>query len=193
MSDKRKFPYSEAIEVANKLKDYLYPFCEQIEIAGSLRRLRKYVGDIEILFVPKLSPNPNSLFAAFWGPDKAEMVDLADLTINRLVKHGILEQRKNSKGSVMWGAQNKLAIHAKSGIPVDFFSTTQERWFTSLVIRTGGKKTNIALAIGAKMHGLKLNPYGEGFTERKTGCVIRCNSEGDVFRFAGLRYQEPQY
>jgi hypothetical protein len=58
----------------------------------------------------------------------------------------VLTKRKNKNGVTTWGTLNKLATHATSGIGVDLFATTHDRWFVSLVVRTGSKETNLSLA-----------------------------------------------
>lgn len=46
----------------------------------------------------------------------------------------------------MWGEKNKLAVHVRTGIPVDFFAATEANWWNYLVCRTGGEQNNIAIA-----------------------------------------------
>ena len=41
--------YNKALEIAEKTKAQLAPYCERIEIAGSIRRKKPDVGDIEIV------------------------------------------------------------------------------------------------------------------------------------------------
>ena len=38
--------------IANKVKDRLKPYCERIEIAGSIRRKRPFVHDIDLVCIP---------------------------------------------------------------------------------------------------------------------------------------------
>lgn len=193
MSDKVRYPYAVALQVAQDLKNCLLPFCEKIEIAGSLRRHRAHVGDIELLFVPKLVPPPQDLLPGLIDKKPISFCNATNEAIEQLLSVGVIQKRKNSKGSFIWGEQNKLAVHVGSQIPVDFFSTTPKNWFVSLVIRTGGKQTNIALAMAARKSGLKLNPYGEGYTDLKTGRVLSCNCESEVFSFVGLPYRRPEH
>lgn len=40
--------------IANRLRERMSPFCERIEIAGSVRRQKDKVNDIEIVAIPKL-------------------------------------------------------------------------------------------------------------------------------------------
>ena len=50
---KEKHPLTEAQNIAEKLVDKLRPACERIEIAGSIRRQKAEIGDIEIVAIPK--------------------------------------------------------------------------------------------------------------------------------------------
>lgn len=45
---KTQTPYTEALAKASELIALLAPFCSKIDLAGSIRRQRDYVGDIEI-------------------------------------------------------------------------------------------------------------------------------------------------
>lgn len=53
MSKTEKIPYNKAIVTANHLIDTLRPYCDRIELAGSLRRRRPMIGDIEIVALPR--------------------------------------------------------------------------------------------------------------------------------------------
>jgi DNA polymerase/3'-5' exonuclease PolX len=44
---KTKIPYSHAFRLANRVKEILTQFCQKIEIAGSVRRQKPEIGDIE--------------------------------------------------------------------------------------------------------------------------------------------------
>ena len=52
---KTKLPLAVARDVANQLVAYLKPNCKRIEIAGSIRRCRLEVGDLEIMAVPTVA------------------------------------------------------------------------------------------------------------------------------------------
>ncbi len=43
----------KTLQIAEKVKAQLAPHCERIEIAGSIRRKKPDVGDIEIVAIPK--------------------------------------------------------------------------------------------------------------------------------------------
>jgi DNA polymerase/3'-5' exonuclease PolX len=183
VSDKPKFPRAQAIEVAKELCDLLRPCCERLVVAGSLRRRKTMVGDIEILFVPLLDHEPDGLF-------ETKLVSRVDTELDKLLRAGALTKRLNVNGSATWGEKNKLAVHYSTGIPVDFFGTSMAAWYNYLVCRTGPADSNTRIATAALAKGWKWNPYGEGFSNGR-GEQWPVDSEQAVFRFVGLKYLEP--
>jgi DNA polymerase/3'-5' exonuclease PolX len=75
-------------------------------------------------------------------------------------------------------------------VPVDFFATTPENWWVSLVVRTGSLEMNLELTKGANHLGRSLNVYGRGVT-RADGTVIPATSEEHVFELCGVKYRVP--
>ena len=51
---KTRFPRAAAIAVARELCEALKPHCERLIVAGSLRRMKQQVGDVEIVYIPKI-------------------------------------------------------------------------------------------------------------------------------------------
>lgn len=183
---KTKYPATEAREVANQLCDALEATAHRVTWAGSLRRESPEVGDVEILFIPKIVHYRTGVL-------EETAVSLASETINGMVKAGVLAKRPLAKGRTAWGEKNKLAVHVASGIPVDLFAATLENWFNYLVCRTGPAESNIRIASAAKARGWTWNPYGAGFS-RVAGLateVHRVKSEQEVFEFVGLPYLPP--
>lgn len=164
----------KARAIAEELKELLAPACEQIEIAGSIRRRKPDVGDIELLCIPRFEVG----------------VNLLDREVGWYLQKQLFDYRRNKRGSIAYGPKNKLLLHKPSGIGVDIFSTTEECWPVALVMRTGGKSTNMGIASRAIERGMRFHAYGRGFT-RGDGSELICRSEQDVFRAVGLPYLEP--
>lgn len=186
MSDKQKWPRALALDVGVQLVSELLPFCNRIEVAGSLRRGKAQVGDVEVLYIPKYEKRRDGLDMFAWVD-----VDLATEALVGMLASGVIGYRPNINGNFTWGPCNKLAIHMPSGIPIDFFSTDERCWFTALVIRTGGLATNLALTTGAQRLGRKLHAYGAG-VEMPNGETVRAESERQVFLMCGVDYKEPK-
>lgn len=187
MSDKPKYANALGMIVAAEICAAMKPACKQLVVAGSLRRRKAMIGDVEILYVGQFETrqHPEDMFASV-------TVNLADEAIAALEKSGVLERRKNVNGSETYGPKNKLMRHVQSGIPVDLFSTTSENWFVSLVIRTGSKETNLKLTTGAQKLGRTLNAYGAGVT-LDDGRIMPAASEEHVFKLCGVPFVEPRY
>lgn len=183
MSEKHQYPHKLACTVARELFEVLKPATTRIAVVGSVRRLRPLVSDLEILYIPAFAQRKADLFYS-------EPVNLADEAIDRLMTAGTLEKRQNSRGSEMFGPDNKLMRHVASGIPVDLFAADEATWWNRLVCRTGPKASNIELCKAARARGWKWRPYERGFTT--AGHWIDTHSEREVFELVGLPYREPK-
>lgn len=203
MTEKPRWPLSDALAVAEEIRDALAPACERIEIAGSIRRRKPDVGDVEIVFVPRFEPEapPPGMLPGM--PFAAAARNLTDVLLTVLLVDGFLKARLNKIGRQAWGEKNKLARHADSGIPVDLFSIPRGSWYNYLVCRTGPEDSNKRIAVAAQAKGWKWKPYSPGFVridkELLDGefVVVETDerhvvaSERDVFEFVGLPYLEP--
>jgi DNA polymerase/3'-5' exonuclease PolX len=91
----------EAQQIAQKYVELLRPYCKRIEIAGSIRRQRPEVKDIEIVCIPKRAPLNGGLFG--YTPDELVTHPGFDEIINSLEKvkgepGGRYTQRKLPEG-----------------------------------------------------------------------------------------------
>ena len=138
------------------------PGIEKIEAAGSLRRGRETVGDLDILVT---------------GTGAAE-------TLNRLVTHPkaqeVLGQGAN-KASVSFGVER---------LQVDVRALPHESFGAAMQYFTGSKEHNVVLRTNAIKQGLTLNEYGlftlEG-NQRVAG-----ESEEEVYRHLGYAWIPPE-
>lgn len=182
---KSKFPRAAAMEVAAELVRALrtVTLADRLIVAGSLRRRKAEVGDVEILYIPREHTEPDGLF-------DQRTVNESDTALEALVRSGAIAKRPNSLGSEIWGENNKLALHVATGIPVDLFRARESNWFNLLVCRTGSAQYNIRIAAAAQARGWKWHPYRTGFTDAY-GAVVPVRSERDAFDLVGLPYLEP--
>jgi len=164
---------NKARAIAEEIMGLLDGSCDRKVIAGSIRRRKPDVGDIEILCIPRFEGIADSL----------------DRRVQELMFQGVLAHRLNKLGRKVYGPKNKLMLHIPSGIGIDIFSTTEECWPVSLVVRTGGKTTNQRIATAALQKGYQFHAYGSGFST-PSGEIV-CRSEREVFEAVGLPYREP--
>ena len=113
---------------------------ERAEVAGSLRRRKEDIGDLDVLIISKDSPRA-----------------LRELTRLPLVKQ-VLEL-----------GDTKATILIESGIHVDIRAVARESYGAALQYFTGSKQHNIHLRKLARERGLKFNEYGVFRGEKRLG------------------------
>jgi len=191
---KPRFARAAAIEVARQMCAMLTPCCSRIIVAGSLRRRKREVGDVDIVYIPNMvsGKDPADLFG------KEIQHNAVDVALEELIRRGIIARRLKTHGTESWGERNKLAVHVASGIPVDLFAADHDNWWNMVVCRTGSMASNIRLAETARETGWKWDPTSEGFTrpsQQKGGGYVEvkvCRSEEEVFQFMGLECRPPE-
>jgi len=183
---KARFARATALDAARDIIAALRPVCEdgRLIVAGSLRRRKQWVGDVEIVYVSRRESRKVDFF-------HRKDFNLADEAIAVLVVAGVLEKRESVLGHTTYGNQNKLMRHPRTGVPVDLFATCETSWFNYLVCRTGPKESNTAIATAAQDKGWKWHPYGSGFTREDGGAAHDVTSEQDLFEFLEIPYREP--
>ena len=172
--EKTRCPLHRAEEVANEMVKLLESACARITIAGSIRRQKPEVSDIELLVIPKY----------------AGLADMLDREIQTLLFGGILDFRRNKRGSRVYGPKNKLMVHVPSGIAVDLFSSTEENWGMALFVRTGPREWNIKAMSRFRELGMQGHAYG-GVTDAE-GNELGCPDEETIFGYLGWAYVPPE-
>ena len=176
---KVRWPLADALSIAGDIRRLLVPACERIEIAGSIRRQRPDVGDIELLCITK----PSTL-APFYDDALDELIRGNDWG------RETFSPRPSVVGVTAYGKQNKLMLHLPTGIHVDIFSTESRYWGMALFVRTGPKDWNIKAMSRFKQLHMAGHAYG-GITSA-SGQEIDCPDEETVFRNLGWRYVPPK-
>ncbi|MFG2845000.1 helix-hairpin-helix domain-containing protein [Kitasatospora sp. NPDC048296] len=122
-----------ATELADQLVEALsaVPGCTRCAYAGSLRRMRETVGDIDVLAT-----------AADSAPLMAALTELPYVA------------------EVIGSGPTKTSVRTTQGIQVDLRVVPEEDWGAALVYFTGSKAHNIKLRTMAVRAGLKLSEYG---------------------------------
>lgn len=127
----QRHSYQQVAMLASLLASALLPCCFRVEIMGSLRRQRKDVKDIDLIFLPG-------------GWSEAQVVALFR-SFGQPVHHG----------------ETMGAIVLPGGIPAQLWSVERpEVWGAAQLHFTGPRDYNIALRIRANRRGWKLSQHG---------------------------------
>lgn len=152
----------EAKVIAQRIKKVLTPHCDRVEIAGSIRRAKPIVNDIDIVLIEK--------------PEAALLMS------NLLFTIGVLKLN---------GPEIKRLYLPEDNIIVDIYIATPATWATLLLIRTGSRENNIRLCSLARRKGWQLRAGGEGLFDEE-GNRIAGDSEESIYKALGVPYQEPK-
>jgi len=174
----------------------LASFCERWEIAGSIRRKKAFVSDVEVVYIARMVEKKPAgtvqMGFDFLPPEDGEKVSAMKEEIDALIEKGILEKRIFEQGQTMYGPNLQFVRHVETGIPIDFFACCDETWYTTLVTRTGSKDWVEELATRAKAQGYGWHPGGAGFTRSSDKKVFPVRSEEEAFQFVGMPVLPPE-
>ena len=180
---KIKMTLGQAEPLANKIVTALAPGCERIQIAGSVRRQRPLVGDIEIVAIPRLIPELPAQLSILGEPP--QMVSALDILLGKLVNEKPHFRRGTKNGPLF---KNFLIEFDSDGseIGLDLFLTTPEQWGYILALRTGPGDFNQAWVTQKSKGGLLPNEYrfNDGWLY-KSGQRVPTPTEDDIFSLIG--------
>lgn len=205
MSTDAKRPYAEAYRAAQRFEEMLFgnsrdklaELATHWRWAGSLRRQRELVGDLELVAVPA-------------GPALWQRLD-------ELLAQGRIAQAVKSDGHPRWGeCYRALAFTPQGGAAwtVELFLTTPESWGLQFLIRTGSADFSRMVVTRILTRGeyragggslrpafhKKGEPYRNGIPAKHCDLtdsqvaklpVVPCPTERAVFEFAGLAVVPP--
>lgn len=119
-----------AADLAAKIAADLAPVCERVEVAGSVRRQKETVGDIELVVIPKFS---RSLFSHIPGQN------LLDMHLVSLTNNGRLMRASAAPIQDLTCKAFYIPALARQGhwFKLEINVSTPERWPIELAIKTG--------------------------------------------------------
>lgn len=189
MSSAARRPLAEAIEDAKAFRDLFPVECyERWEIAGSVRRRKSEVADVEHVIIPRVVEEPGS--GLFAEPER----------INKLWK-ALEEHRqfgavaKHCYGST--GAGAPLYRWGEKYRGVDFrghihemFTATPINWGAILLIRTGPADYSERVVTKIKSGGMYRQQDGQ-LIHVASGQPVGVPDEKTYLRLAGMKWLEP--
>ncbi len=161
-----RYLLAEVAPEAERILDMLrqHPEANRVEIAGSYRRGKETVHDLDFLVA---TANPKALTAYF--------TQIPGI-------HEILAQ-----------GQTKASIRLKNGLQCDLRAISTREWPFALIYFTGSKEHNVELRSQALKQGLTLNEYHLEPVENsgRTNPTSGLQEEEEVYRELGLQFIDP--
>lgn len=193
-----RHPLAVAQEAAETLRDLLAPVCERIEIAGSIRRRKPEVKDIELVAVPRVDMTTAT---DLWGTP--EPVDLLEGRVSALFMESAarpdwqdgLQLREvemvRADGSIVRTQRSGPAYKALlwRRIPVDLFIVRPPGtdWGVIFTIRTGPADWSQRLVTDCQRWFMRV----EGGRLLHHGEHVPCPEERDFLEAIGQEWVEP--
>jgi DNA polymerase (family 10) len=163
-----RFHIDQAELAAEKLLAYVRqaPGVEHVVVAGSLRRGRETVGDLDILATGSSLTSERAESAAEYVAQYPPIVDII------------------AKGG------NKVSFHLRRGLQVDVRLLPAESFGAAIQYFTGSKGHNVALRQRALKLGYTLSEYA--LTRLEDGVALPAASEEEIYRTLGLDWIPPE-
>lgn len=156
---------AEALSIAERVKSLLAPHCDRIEIAGSIRRKKEEVKDIEIVAIPK--PYEVGLFSSGIAT--------------------VVNKWEKVKGELPCKYTQRIL---PEGIKLDLFFAERGNWGLIYAIRTGSAEySHKVLANG----WVKMGYRSENGYLIANGKEIATLEEGDLFHRLNIPYVAPEF
>lgn len=172
--------HNKAKSIAEKWVRYLTPACERIEIAGSIRRGRMEVGDIDLVCKPLMMTEPD----LFGQPTE---INFLEETVQKLIADENVALLMNGP------KHKKLAL--PEGIKLELWIVLPPaQWGPIMMIRTGPADFSHWMVTAKRMGGAL-----PSYLRQKDGAVwhgakmIEIPEEEDYFKLCNMKYVEPQY
>ncbi len=160
----------EALPAAQRILEHLLelPEAQEGALAGSIRRGRETIGDVDILIAGDDS-----------GPIMQRFVTMEN--VGRVLGHG----------------PTKSSVELLSGLQVDVRVLEKARWGTALNYFTGSLAHNVKMRQIALDQGLSLNEHALSPVDDDKNIIesaekILCDSEEKVYATLGLQYVPPE-
>lgn len=183
----------KALHTANRVVEILGPHCDIIHIAGSVRRCKMDVKDIEIVCLPKSEFIITGLFGEGYNAVSKKFTEGVVGIMDKAVKG-------NTEG-------RQMQLQLKGGAMLDLFMPVPADYYRQFAIRTGSAEfASFYIAGGWKRQGWcgcgelglrRIEDCVQG-DDKKWKCINRegqlppvWNSEHEFFEFIKLKWVSP--
>lgn len=189
MAEGRRIPWAEAHALAVEAMNLLTQATERIAIAGSIRRRRADVGDLELVCIPIVERRTQvDLFGEAAGASAHNHLDglAAGLVESRVFGH-----RPDKNGRSAFGVKYKRLTYR--GVGLDVFSASAETWGAIFTIRTGSADFTHKLVTPRLMGGyLQTGRQVKDGRLWDAGRLLDTPEERDFLRECGVPWIEPE-
>lgn len=188
VAEREKIPLHLARRLALQMVEKFAPYCERIQIAGSIRRGKPMIKDIELVAIPSTRFGyARNLFETH-GPEINELVEYLD----HLLAHNKIARFRHETSGRQAAWSNKQRSFAftteKRSYKVDLFMCSEETWVNTYLFRTGSAEFNKWLVERPPRGVMPPNMRHENNQLMRDGEPIICTDEAAFFEAMGLPF-----
>jgi len=176
------YPCEEIRPIALSLVAELEPYCQRITVAGSIRREKPHVKDIELVAIPNIEDMQQ---LGMFIEDTPAPINLLNAHLDHLRGQQHIVWRPGSS----WGPKSRQFWWENR--PVDLFQATKNNWGYQLALRTGSAKFNLYIMSNLQ-HRAGIQCKDGYVWHRESGELIPVPDEETWFFLLGLPYIEPE-
>lgn len=181
--------FDEANGLAHRLAVAMVPYCERVQIAGSIRRGKSEVKDLELIAVPRWAERPGA--DLFGEPVRANL--LFEWATGHAPGLGITWIKPGTSEIIEWPVKEHgkywrgMVTDGTTTVKLDLFLATPENFGILLLIRTGSAEFSQAVVTHGKRIGI---PCVDGYLQNADGRIVT-EEETDAFAVLGLEWLPP--
>lgn len=186
MSDTPKRPYRQVRAVADKVLERFAPGCTRIALAGSLRREKPLIGDIEIVAIPRFE-RPTLGAQCGWSE--------VDKLLAQFEASGGLHIRKGAKnrGHERKYVQFTFTVNAGLYVVDLFLQPDPATWGCNYLVRTGSAEFSQRMVTPQSQGGYKPAGFAiEGARVWQDGVALDTPDEEDIFALWDMDPVDPK-
>jgi DNA polymerase/3'-5' exonuclease PolX len=169
----------EAKVIADQWVDLLRPACERIEIAGSIRRGKLEVKDIDLVLIPKVESVPD-----LFGNPGTQLDQLETILPRIIIEQGALRLKNGPR---------QKTIRLQFGLTLELWIVRPPaQWGTIFLLRTGPAEFGHWLVSSKRVGGgMPSNMQHKDGALYRHNVALQTPEEADAFRAIGMDYIEP--
>jgi DNA polymerase (family X) len=154
----------QADHLVDRLRNHMLQcaLVQQLDFAGSYRRGKETVGDLDMLIIS----------------------DNASAVMDQFASFGNIQE-------VLQRGETKMSVRVADSFQVDLRVVAKESWGAALQYFTGSKEHNVRIRGLAKSKGMKINEYGV-FDVQDESKVLAGDNEQDIYALVGMPWVPPE-
>jgi DNA polymerase/3'-5' exonuclease PolX len=191
LSHKQEIALQQAKKIAGEFISLIQPACEWIEVAGSIRRQKRLVNDIELVVIPKIVPSKRKKKVQHSKKLTSFITIAIDPSLDEILENLVIKRKIQMIKS---GDKYKQFIFWKYLLQIDLFIANKTNLGYILLLRTGSADYSQNFVTEVKRRGQFRCGKGTraGYVWNiKTWEIVPTPTEQALYALVGIPWLDP--